>query len=81
MRRRDEVAAELDLFGINRIDRPDSLQDDSVRRGTTIAVVGLASIRSQIAERDAAHQQGIVAELLVAFGRERKHAFATPPSD
>lgn len=47
--------------------------------GTAIAVVRLTGIRTQIAEGDTSDQQRIIAELFVAFRRERKHALTAPP--
>ena len=76
----DQVALELDFISFNRIDWPNGLQNDSVRGRTTIAVVSLTGVRTQITERHSTHKKGIISELFVAFRWEWKHSFTTPPS-
>lgn len=76
---RKKIAAEFNLIGVNRVDWTDSLENDGVRRRTAIAVVGLTGVRAKIAEGNASDQQGIVAELFVALGGERKHSLTAPP--
>ena len=79
MRRRKKIAAEFNLIGINRIDWADSLKNDRVGRRTAVAVVGLTGVRAKIAEGNTTDQERIVAELFVAFRRERKHSLTAPP--
>lgn len=81
LRRRDQIATEFGLVSVSRVDGTDGLKDDSVRRRTAVAVVGLTGVRAQVAERDAPDEERIVAELLVALRGERKHPLASPPRD
>ena len=62
-----QVSLELDFIGFDRVDGSDSLEDDSERRRTTVAIVSLTSVRAQVAEGDTTDKKGVVAELFVAF--------------